>query len=50
MDVREFKEIGLMVVILTFDFEIQGQTWRNTFNMISLVVYIVETCFGVYKY
>ena len=37
------KKIGLMVVTLTFDLEIQGQTWCNAFNMISLVVYIVET-------
>ena len=35
----------IMVVTLTFDLEIHCQTWRNAFNMISLVVYIVETCF-----
>ena len=27
-----------MVVALTVDFEIQGQTWRYEFNIISLVV------------
>ena len=34
MDVREFKKIGLMVVTLTFDLEIQGQTWCNAFNIL----------------
>ena len=29
---------------LTFKCKFKVQTWRNAFNMISLVVYIVETC------
>ena len=33
------KKIGLNVVTLTYDLEIQGQTWRNALNTISLVVY-----------
>ena len=32
-------------VTLTFDLEIQGQTWRDTANIISLLVRsIIETC------
>ena len=32
------------IVTLTFNLEIQGQTWHNAFTIISLVAYIIETC------
>ena len=33
MDVREFKEIGLMVVTLNFYLEIPGQTWHIQYDI-----------------
>ena len=50
IDVTEFKKIYIDIVTLTFDLEIQGKTWRNTFNMIFMIVYIVETWVCVYKH
>ena len=46
---QNLKKMYINIVTLTFDLEIQGQTWSNAFNMISLVVYILQKLvFGVY--
>ena len=52
VNVRKFKKIYVIInnVTLTFDLEIQGQTWCNTVNIISLTICgIIETCVECYN-
>ena len=50
IDVAEFKKIYINIVTLTFDLEIQGQTWHSAINMLSLGVYIEKLVFGIYNH